>query len=110
ISYNKERRSANWVAWKVDSSTIGSAERTNYFKVDRELQEYLKQDPNTPPAVSPLDYKGTCFDRGHQAPSADRTESRESNRVTFVMSNMLPQTPFLNRYLWRKLEQFTRTL
>lgn len=110
ISYNKERRSPNWVAWKVDASNLGSAGRTNKFEQDSDLQHYLTQIPHAAPAVTPEDYRGSCFDRGHQAPSADRTSSVENNQSTFVMSNMLPQTPYLNRYLWEQLERYTRQL
>lgn len=110
ISYNKERRSPNWVAWQVTSANLGTADRTNRFEKDKELQQHLSQVPHAPPAVGPEDYKGSCFDRGHQAPSADRTFSLESNQSTFVMSNMLPQTPYLNRYLWEQLERYTRQL
>jgi endonuclease G len=110
ISYNKERRSPNWVAWKVDSRSLGSVDRSDKFEQDKELQEYLSQDPQALPAVTPDEYKGSCFDRGHQAPSADRTSSVASNEATFAMSNMLPQTPYLNRGLWQQLEQHTRDL
>ena len=110
ISYNKERRSPNWVAWKVDARSLGTADRTDKFEEDKELQKYLSQDPQAPPAVTPADYRGSCFDRGHQAPSADRTNSTASNQATFMMSNMLPQTPYLNRYLWGQLESFTRDI
>lgn len=110
ISYNKERRSPNWVAWKVTTDNLGTAARTNRFEQDKELQKYLSQAPNTPPAVTPDDYRGSCFDRGHQAPSADRTNSVENNQSTFMMSNMLPQTPYLNRYLWEQVERYTRQL
>ena len=110
ISYNKERRSPNWVAWKVDARSLGSADRTDKFEQDKELQEYLSQTPQALPAVTPDEYRGSCFDRGHQAPSADRTSSVASNEATFAMSNMLPQTPYLNRSLWQQLEQHTRDL
>lgn len=110
ISYNKERRSPNWVAWKVTADNLGTAARTNRFEQDKELQNYLGKIPNAPPAVTPDDYRGSCFDRGHQAPSADRTNSVENNQSTFMMSNMLPQTPYLNRVVWMHLEQHTRDL
>lgn len=110
ISYNKERRSPNWVAWKVDAQSLGPAKRLNKFEQDEELQKYLKQDTKAPPAVTPDDYRQSCFDRGHQVPSADRTSSSQSNQATFVMSNMLPQTPYLNRYLWEQFEHHTREL
>jgi endonuclease G len=43
-------------------------------------------------------------------PSADRTSTPEDNDVTFSMANMLPQTPDLNRYLWKTFESFCRRL
>lgn len=111
ISYNKEKRSANWVAWKVTAGDLGSTDRSNRFEQDQELQQYLAaKDPHSPPAVTPADYKGSCFDRGHQAPSGDRTHSPVDNQATFMMSNMLPQTPYLNRFLWEQLERYTRQL
>jgi len=110
ISYNKERRSPNWVAWKVDSSRLGDSGRSDAFFADSDLQTYLEKLRTAPPVVTPDEYKGSCFDRGHLAPSADRTDSAEDNQSTFVMSNMVPQTPYLNRFLWQQLESFTREL
>jgi endonuclease G len=59
-------------------------------------------------SVSPNDYRGTCIDRGHQVPSADRTSSEADNQSTFFMSNVTPQSAFLNRRLWVSLERFVR--
>lgn len=110
ISYNKLRRSPNWIAWKLEADQIGSSGRTNNFLQDPDLENYLIQFPSNLHAVDPNEYKGSCFDRGHQVPSADRTDNRENNQTTFLMSNMVPQTPFLNRVIWEHLEQYTRDL
>ena len=109
ISYNKTRRAPNWVAWKVEADQIGSSGRSNNFVTDTELDTYLSQQ-NAPHAVGPTEYKGSCFDRGHQAPSADRTDTIQNNEATFVMSNMIPQNAYLNRVVWEHLEQYTRDL
>ncbi len=110
LSYNKERRAVNWAAWKLEAKNIGHSGRSNKFIVDQDLEDYLTQQPGDFHAVSPTDFKGSCFDRGHQVPSADRTDSVKNNEVTFEMSNMIPQTPYLNRVVWEHLEQYTRDL
>ena len=109
ISYNKTRRAPNWVAWKIEADQIGSSGRSNNFVTDTELDTYLSQE-NAPRAVGPAEYKGSCFDRGHQTPSADRSDTVQNNEATFVMSNMIPQNAYLNRVVWEHLEQYTRDL
>lgn len=111
ISYNKVRRNPNWVAWRVDATALGNVGRTNNFAEDSELEKYLqKNSKTTNDAVGPTEYFGSCYDRGHQTPSADRSETIKDNEATFVMSNMLPQTPYLNRVVWMHLEHYTREL
>jgi endonuclease G len=111
LSYNKEKRVPNWVAWKLEADQIGDSGRSNNFKIDSELDNYLTQNSFKPlRAVTQAEYKGSCFDRGHVIPSADRTDTIENNKSTFFMSNMTPQTPFLNRVIWAHLEQYTRDL
>lgn len=102
LSYNRGKGGPNWVSWHTDSSDLGTVDRTNAFA----------PDPLLPAAwrIRPTDYTGSGFDRGHVCPSADRTRTAADNRATFVMSNMLPQTPDLNREVWRKLEEYSRTL
>lgn len=109
ISYNKQRRTPNYVAWKLEASQIGSSGRSNNFAIDEELDRYLQQTTNKH-AVDATDYKGSCYDRGHQVPSADRTDSITNNEQTFLMSNMIPQTAYLNRVIWEHLEQYSRDL
>lgn len=110
LSYNKFNRVPNWVAWKLSPSNLGSSGRSNSFHKDSELADYLTTTSPSLSAVEQTEYKGSCFDRGHQVPSADRTDLRENNKMTFLMSNMTPQTPYLNRVIWAHLEQYTRSL
>lgn len=108
ISYNQDTRVLNWAAWKLEASDIGQSGRTNMFMMDQDLQNYLGQYGRQ--AVTELDFKGSCFDRGHQVPSGDRTVTKEVNQMTFMMSNMIPQTAYLNRSIWEHLESYTRDL
>jgi endonuclease G len=108
ISYNRKIRAPNWVAWKLDQADIGHIGRSNIFLPDNILENYLSQYSEH--VVQPTDYFGSCYDRGHQAPSADRDDSLENNQATFLMSNMIPQTAYLNRVIWEHLEAYTRDL
>lgn len=108
LSYNKNRRLLNWAEWKIEESDMGKITRTNKFSVDQELDDHLNKSRQH--AVTLNDYKGSCFDRGHQVPSADRTSSVENNEMTFVLSNMVPQTHYLNRVIWRNFENYARSL
>jgi endonuclease G len=103
LSYNNSRGSANWVAWRIAESDFGQAERQNDFRPDPNL-------PKSFTRVTPTDYTGSGFDRGHLCPSADRSSSPEANSQTFFMTNMIPQTPDLNRNVWNDFETYSRDL
>jgi len=103
LSYNNERGGPNWVSWHLQSSDIGDVERQNNFHPEASLPDGFKR-------VTPDDYTGTGFDRGHVCNSKDRTGAQEDNSETFSMANMLPQTPDLNRHVWEQLESYCRTL
>lgn len=51
-------------------------------------------------------YFGSGYDRGHLAPNyaIAVVHGREAQRQTFLMSNISPQRPDLNRRLWQRLE------
>jgi endonuclease G len=43
-------------------------------------------------------------------PSADRDYSTTENKITFIMSNVVPQAPWNNQRCWANLETYCRTL
>ena len=108
LSWNQKTRSVNWAAWVLDKNDFGDVGRRETFSVDKELQEALTETGLA--ALSAADYTGSCFDRGHMVPSADRTDTVENNEATFLMSNIIPQTAFLNRIVWEPLESEARSL
>lgn len=57
------------------------------------------------PAVAPKDYSKTGYDKGHLAPADDFKRTKTSIYGTFVMTNMAPQKPKLNRQAWKALEE-----
>jgi endonuclease G len=55
------------------------------------------------------DYRGSGYDRGHQAPAADFKSSQDDTCDSFLLSNMAPQVGIgFNRDIWRFLETRTR--
>lgn len=103
VSYSRDLGRPNWVSWHLDNSWLGSAPRQDDFRNDTTLPAGWYQ-------VQATDYSGSGFDRGHNCPSADRTNTVASNSATFLMTNMMPQSPDNNQGPWAALETYTRTL
>lgn len=53
------------------------------------------------------DYKGSRFDRGHLSPSADRISIKDQYD-SFSLTNMIPQSPYVNQEAWRLAEEALR--
>lgn len=105
VSYNAKTLCPNWVGWHLCSDDLGDSGRSNKFVADSQLpDEFYK--------VTQKDYQFSLygFDRGHVCPSADRTATVEDNKVTFLMTNMVPQAPDNNRIVWNALESYEREL
>jgi len=103
LSYNKSRNVANWASWELNKLWMGNAKRQNSFRPDGSLPKGWYQ-------VVPNDYTGSGFDRGHLVNSQDRSRSIEDNSATFLMSNIVPQSPDSNQGAWEKLEAYSRDL
>ena len=56
------------------------------------------------------DYRGSGYDRGHQAPSGDQTVRQDLQNQTYFLSNMAPQFAALNQRIWKTLEERVRKL
>jgi endonuclease G, mitochondrial len=100
MSYNRTKATANWVSWHIDSSWLGSAPRQDDFRADVTLPAGWYEAGST-------SYSGSGFDRGHMCPSADRTATVGDNSATFLMSNMIPQSPDNNQGPWANMENGT---
>ena len=103
LSYNRSKATPNWVAWRLDSSWIGSTQRQDTYRPDPALPAGWYQ-------VQDFDYSGSGYDRGHMCPSGDRTNSVENNSATFLMTNFVPQLSANNQGPWEDLESYCRIL
>ena len=79
----------------------GSAERTNDFHPDLRLTKGSRAEKS--------DYLHSGYDQGHLTPAADAATAIEMHD-TFLLSNMTPQEPTLNRLAWKQLEINVRKL
>lgn len=102
MSYNKEHKQANWTAHILKREEIEMPwnERPRYFSVDKRTGS---------DAVTPDDYRGSGYDRGHLVPSADMAWNKEAMKETFKMSNVSPQARNFNQGIWRELEEVIRS-
>lgn len=103
LSYNRSKGIPNWVSWQLDQTWLGDVERRNNFRADQSLPPKWEK-------VDSRDYTRSGYDRGHMAPSGDRTNSEVNNSATFVMTNIVPQRPDNNRGPWVDLENYCRDL
>jgi endonuclease G len=103
LSYNNDRGEPNWVSWQVTVAALGDAPRKQIFDPDPDLPVGFK-------VVKTSDYAGSGFDRGHMCPHSDRAANIEMSYSTFVMTNVIPQAPNVNRKAWAQFETYCRDL
>ena len=103
LSYNQSKGTPNWVSWTVTEADLGEAPRKDEFDVDGELPADFFH-------VSQHDYSGGGFDRGHMCPHSDRAANQEMSFATFIMTNIIPQAPNVNRKAWAQMEDYCREL
>lgn len=101
LSYNNSKGTANWVSWHLSTAWKGNTERQDYFRADPDLPSGFYK-------VVKGDYTNSGFDRGHLCPSDDRDSSIADNSATFLMTNIIPQSPNLNQITWLGFESFCR--
>ena len=96
VGWSPKLRHPVWVAYHVPADARYSIDTRPGFTKD-------KNAVNSPPGAS---YGRSGYDRGHMAPNhaiASRF-GEDAQKQTFLMSNIAPQTPELNRGVWRNLE------
>ncbi len=102
LSYNNRKGVPNWVSWRLTQKDLGHAPRKE-FHPDQDLPFWCTR-------IMPSDYTGSGFDRGHMCPHSDRNADEDMSYETFVMSNMVPQSPRVNHKAWAQLEMYCREL
>jgi endonuclease G len=105
MSYDGRMRGANWVYERLTPESVSSdvANRKGVcFREDEEIPDFLRSTNE--------DFQDSGYDRGHLCPADDCKGSREAMLDSFLLSNVSPQVPDLNRGIWRRLESHVRQL
>ena len=99
VDFNPQRGMAHWVAYELlPEETLGEAERKSNFK----------RDDRVVGSPAHKDYTHSGYHRGHLKPAADSKSSQSRMNDSFLMTNVAPQTPSLNRGSWKQLEETVR--
>ncbi|WP_425591757.1 DNA/RNA non-specific endonuclease [Halomonas getboli] len=97
VGWSDVRVSPLWASYVLsDDRAVDVGERPGF-----------RRDWRTLWPVTPDSYLRSGYDRGHLAPNyaIARVHGPSAQYDTFLMSNMVPQRPDLNRRLWQRLEE-----
>lgn len=107
VSYNFYHLNPNYIYHRLHRSNLENScgKRDKGFYADNIL---FRLGVGKALLLNDKGFKGSGFDRGHMAPSADFLWNQDINKESFFMTNMSPQTPGLNQQTWQKLEERIR--
>lgn len=102
IEWDISKKSQRWTAFRWDNTNSGGyVKREDNFIEDFDIPEMYRTNHGF--------YSGSGYTRGHIIASADRWNSLEANRQTFLYSNMQPQLYSFNGGIWANLEMKVRS-
>lgn len=100
--HDNTRKLPLWCAYRLTPAYLKDRSgRATEFKTDDKLPEGGR--------AHPADYHGSGFDLGHMVPSRDMRRTDAIQESCFLLSNIVPQLPDLNRGPWKELEIRTRS-
>lgn len=101
--YRPDLRIPQTVSWVLSKEDMGKNQREPSWRFTEDVRVAR-------PRATHADYTRSGYDRGHMCPAADRSASISSMRQTFVLTNVCPQVPSLNRGPWKRLEDACRAI
>lgn len=97
VHYLLPLKASEFVVEKINLEDVtGSATRRDDFRADPQVAAEYRAELS--------DYVGAGYDRGHLSPAAANTRTVEIMSESFLLTNMVPQVPNLNRGIWLRLE------
>lgn len=99
VIYNEKLEQPTWIQYTVQCPN-GTASRAG-------MDFYTNDSIKTSDAA---DYVNNVYDKGHLAPAADFNCTKELLYQTFSYLNCALQNQYLNRGVWRMLEEYEREL
>jgi endonuclease G len=92
-------RNANVFSTEIAQERVKKTPRTDNFRADKRIAD----------SPTPADYTNSGYDRGHMVAAANADDPNEMSD-TFLMTNMTPQLPSVNRIAWKNLEERVRSV
>lgn len=100
LYHDNQAKIPAWVAWNITPEHVnGCIARTDAFATDQSVPAGK--------SATPADYAGSGYDKGHLANDAHQSWDLAVEKESFLMTNMSPQLPGLNRGIWKLLETAT---
>lgn len=101
INISLDAKIPHWTAHTiVPSDSVACLPREDSFAPDLSLPKGKRAELE--------DYRKSGYDQGHMVSNADLSFSEIAQKESFLLSNMSPQLPGLNRGPWKHLETATR--
>ena len=104
LSHSSENKTPYWVIehLTVEKADANAVQRYSKFQTDPDLEKGKRAELS--------DYKGSGYDKGHMAPSADMKWDEQAMIECFYLSNMVPQVgKGMNQGIWKDLEEKVQT-
>ena len=99
VGYDAAAKLPKFVTYELlPQNALGCVARTNAFALDQSV----------PNGARPDDYAAAGYDKGHMSPDGDLSWDVQVEYESFLMTNMSPQAPSLNRGIWKLLETSVR--
>jgi endonuclease G len=94
-----DARNANVFSTEIAQERVKKTPRTDDFRPDKRIAD----------SPTHADYTNSGYDRGHMVPAANADDPNEMSD-TFLMTNMTPQLPSVNRIAWKNREERVRSV
>lgn len=101
INISLQAKIPHWTAHTVvPTDSVACLPRDDAFAPDLSLPKGQRAELE--------DYRKSGYDQGHMVSNADLSFDPRAQKESFLLSNMSPQLPGLNRGVWKQLETATR--
>ena len=104
ICYSYKYKGAKYIAYTLDGSKV------NKLNIKKRPRFYSQKSIPIKYRSKSSDYKNSGYDRGHIASDASFDYDKKVLSKVYTMANIIPQTPNINRIVWKKAEKYARYL
>lgn len=101
VSYNKENKIPNWVAWHLTRDHVTGPYRRPGSAWHEDMQVPY-------PRTTLVDFRDCSWTRGHMCPAGDNKWDPDAMYETFLFTNCCPQNGNLNSGVWNQIEMSCR--